>query len=103
MSIPAPAFVPDLSLDALEPESLVTQMLGSALHATRKTMAFVHPDILDLDLHLPDIDHPSRLAYLILIACSDLDRLLDAYHQANNKAKFRELVEDESEITDPDL
>ena len=28
---------------------------------------------------------------------------LDAYHQANNKAKFRELVEDESEITDPDL
>jgi Tfp pilus assembly ATPase PilU len=27
---------------------------------------------------------------------------LDAYHQANNKAKFKRLVEDESEITDPD-
>ena len=28
---------------------------------------------------------------------------LDAYHQANNKAKFRELVDDQSAITEPDL
>ena len=28
---------------------------------------------------------------------------LDAYHQANNKAKFRSLVDDESEIKEPDL
>ena len=28
---------------------------------------------------------------------------LDAYHQANNKAKFRQLVEDESAITEHDV
>ena len=27
---------------------------------------------------------------------------LDAYHQANNKTKFRSLVEDQSQITEPD-
>lgn len=72
---------PDLTGE--NPQIIVTQLLRDTMGAARIAMAVAHPKSrLRHPRHLVELDHPGRLAALLSAHLSELDNLLDAYHQA---------------------